>query len=49
MDRREKAEVGFTDKYKRSFRGRPEDPKEIALSLRNYRANYDRIKWDKKR
>lgn len=48
MDRREKAEVGFTDKYKRSFRGRPEDPKVLARDIRNFRDNYDRIKWSKK-
>ena len=48
MDRREKAQVGLTDKYKKSFRGRPEDPKEIARSLRNYRTGYDRIDWSKK-
>jgi len=48
MDRREKCEVGFTEKYKRSFRGKPEDPKETARSLRNFRVGYDRIKWGKK-
>jgi len=48
MDRREKCEVGFTDKYKRSFRGKPEDPKQLAKDIRTYRANYDKIDWNKK-
>ena len=48
MDRRGIAQVGLTEKYKKSFRGRPEDPKEIARALREYRVGYDKIKWGKK-
>lgn len=44
----EKIETGFTDKYRKSFRGNGRNLDERRVSLARFKARYDRIDWSKK-
>jgi len=45
---KEKIEVGFTDKYRKSFKGTGRNLKERAKSQRRFEKRYDRIDWSGK-
>jgi len=44
----EGCEVGFTDKYKKTFEGIGRSLKDRSDSIRNFRQNYGKIDWSKK-
>ena len=42
-----KCEVGFTDKYKKTFEGCGSNQKDRNESSRKFKKNYGKIKWSK--
>lgn len=42
-----KCEHGFSDAYKKTFKGKGRDTRERNRSNANFTANYDKIDWSK--
>jgi hypothetical protein len=43
-----KCEVGFTDAYRKRFKGRGRNTKEFNGGRKRFEKNYDKIDWSKK-